>query len=727
MRMRSLAARVRRQLDRPLVVSLIYVVVSILWIVSSDKLIRRLLANPDQVLVWEIIKGIGFVSLSALLIYILMRSLTSANRELESLFAARTEALRKSEARYESLLHTAQEGVWVLDRQHCTESLNQRMAEMLKCSAEAVVGRDLCAFVVPQSKEEAKQIQQKVSAGFSQACELHLLRQDGTRFWALLNLSPLWDEQGEYNGAMCLVSDIEQSKTTQAMLELQATALQATANSIVITDAKGNIVWTNPAFTELTGYDQQEALGKNPRFLNSRRQRPELYRNLWNTILAGNTWHGELTNRRKDGTLYEKEMTITPVRSATGEITHFVAINQDVTERKSLERQLRQAQKMEAIGRLAGGVAHDFNNMLGVIIGYGDILQTQIPPDHPGNMEVLEMQKAARRAADLTRQLLAFSRKQVLQPQVLSPNSLIEELGKMLRRLIGESIEFEFRPGKEVARVKVDPGQLEQIVMNLAVNSKDAMPEGGRLILETANVKIDDDFARSHPPMRPGPYVMLSVRDTGSGMDAETLSHIFEPFFTTKEQGKGTGLGLSIVYGIVKQSGGFIWVDSELNRGSTFRIYLPPTAEAEPVTAPAPSLRSLRGTETILVVEDETSLREMIRLVLAGNGYKVLEASNARDALAILNSHSNAIPLFITDIALPGSMNGLELARAVAECTRVIRPILMTGFAGEIYTYGLTLSPEVALISKPFSSDLLLHKVREVLDGELGKSARASL
>ena len=723
-----MAGRVKKLLDRPLSLSLAYVVVSIFWIIFSDRFLSRLVADPDRVLIWGTVKGLGFVSLSALLIYILLRRLTSANRILESLFAVRTQALRKSEARYASLLQTAQEGVWVLDSQQRTESLNQRMAEMLKCPAEAIIGKEIFEFVAPQSREDVARTLQKVSTGFSQACEIKLLRQDGTELWALPNFSPLWTERGEYNGAMCLVSNIEEQKSTEALLELQATALHATANSIVITDAKGDIVWTNPAFTELTGYDQQEVLGKNPRLLKSGRQRPELYRDLWNMIRAGHTWHGELTNRRKDGTLYERETTISPVRSASGEITHFVAINQDLTERKSLELQLRQAQKLEAIGRLAGGVAHDFNNMLGVILGHGDMLQTQIPPDHPATQEILEMQKAARRAADLTRQLLAFSRKQALQPQVLNPNSLIADLGKMLRRVIGETIEFDFRPGKDVARIKVDPGQLEQIVMNLAVNAKDAMPGGGRLIVETKNVKVDNEFARTHLPMRPGPYVMLSVSDNGSGMDNETLSHIFEPFFTTKEQGKGTGLGLSIVYGIVKQSGGFIWVDSQLNHGSIFRVYLPPTTEAETATIPLPSSTSLRGTETILVVEDETSLREMIRMVLTSNGYHVLEASNASEALSILQSHAEVVHLAIIDIALPGSMNGLELAQALGSSIRPgMRTLFMTGFAGEIHTFGLTLPPEVALITKPFSTDLLLHKIRDVLDGERGKSAAVSL
>jgi signal transduction histidine kinase/ActR/RegA family two-component response regulator len=450
---------------------------------------------------------------------------------------------------------------------------------------------------------------------------------------------------------------------------------------------------------------------------------------LWNTIQAGRVWHGEMQNRHKDGRLYWEEMTIAPAFSPAGAITHFVAIKQDVTERKSLEAQLQQVRKLEAVGRLAGGVAHDFNNMLGVIIGYGDILETQLPPGHPALKNAAEMQKAARRAADLTRQLLAFSRRQILQPQVVNLDSLIEELSKMLHRLIGEDIELVFLAGQDVARVKADPGQLEQVVMNLAVNARDAMPSGGRLSIETANVNVDEDFCHRHPPMQPGSFVRLSVADTGAGMNAETLARIFEPFFTTKEQGKGTGLGLSIVYGIVKQSGGYIWVDSAPHHGTTFQIYLPPTTKAEAiVTSQAPRQVPIGGTETILVVEDDSSLREMIRTVLTAAGYRVLEAPNGAEALSLFRGWSEPVHLLITDIIMPGQMNGWELARAASINRADIRALFITGFGVESNTFGIEIDPDVMLLTKPFGADLLLRKIREALDNRAGaKSAATSL
>ena len=432
---------------------------------------------------------------------------------------------------------------------------------------------------------------------------------------------------------------------------------------------------------------------------------------------------------RRDGSRMWLLANVRATHGADGKILCYEGTLQDITERKTLELQLRQAQKLEAVGRLAGGVAHDFNNMLGVIIGYGDIVQTQLPPEHPAFRNTIEMQKAARRAADLTRQLLAFSRRQILQPQVLNLNSLLDELSKMLHRMIGEDVELVFHPGQDVARVKADPGQLEQVVMNLAVNAKDAMPRGGRLLIETANVEVDEDFAHRHVPMRPGSYVLLSVTDTGSGMDASLLSRIFEPFFTTKEQAKGTGLGLSIVYGIVKQSGGYIWVDSEPNRGSSFRIYLPPTAEAETaVTSFVPRPSSIGGTETILVVEDDASLREIIRMVLTTAGYRILEAPNGAEALTLLRGTNESVHLLVTDIIMPGRVNGWELAQSAAVIKPAMRALFMTGFGGELDTFGIAIAPDVMLITKPFSSDLLLRKVRETLDVRAGvRSAATSL
>ena len=362
---------------------------------------------------------------------------------------------------------------------------------------------------------------------------------------------------------------------------LLMTAIEQSADGIVITDAQGTIQYVNPAFTRVSGYSREEALGKNPRILKSGKHDEAYYRKLWETILGGEIWQDEITNRRSDGSLYPEQMTITPVRDQRGEITHFIAIKAEVTERKRLEQQLRQAQKMEAVGRLAGGVAHDFNNLLTIISGYSELLL-----EHPGTVEPLrgyvnEIRNASGRAASLTRQLLAFSRQQVLAPRVLDLNAVVANIEKMLKRLIGEDIDLVTVLAESLWPVKADPGQLEQVLLNLAVNARDAMPKGGMLTIETANVEMDRTYAQTHFPLSPGPYVLLAFSDTGIGMDAETQARIFEPFFTTKEKGKGTGLGLATVYGIVKQSGGYIWVYSEVGKGTTFKIYLPRSDEVD--------------------------------------------------------------------------------------------------------------------------------------------------
>ncbi|HEV2177660.1 MAG TPA: response regulator [Terriglobia bacterium] len=401
------------------------------------------------------------------------------------------------------------------------------------------------------------------------------------------------------------------------------------------------------------------------------------------------------------------------IESPTGEAPFIEGTLLDITERKQLEEQLRQSQKIEAVGRLAGGVAHDFNNLLTAILGYSDLALETLPDSSPLRRQILEIKKAGERAASLTRQLLAFSRQQVLAPQVLDLNTVVAEMEKLLRRLIGEDIELTSVSEPRLGRVKADPGQIEQVILNLAVNARDAMPEGGQITLETANFVVDEAHAREHLGLNPGPYVALAVRDTGCGMDAEIRSHIFEPFFTTKEKGKGTGLGLSMVYGVVKQSGGYIWVESEPGQGSCFTVYLP-RVEAELPGKKNPSVvgRTV-ASETILLVEDEDSVRELVRRVLEAKGYKVLEASRGEQALEAAEKHPDPIRLLLTDVVMP-HMNGRELARRLAPSHPEARVLFMSGYIGNTAD-GKELESEGAFLHKPFTSDALARKVREVL------------
>src|SRR5947208_2078935 len=400
-----------------------------------------------------------------------------------------------------------------------------------------------------------------------------------------------------------------------------------------------------------------------------------------------------------------------------GRLVGILGIGRDVTERVQLEQQLRQAQKMEAVGRLAGGIAHDFNNILTAITGYADLLLEDLGATDPRRLDADEIHKAADRAAGLTRQLLAFSRQQVLQPTVLEVNKLVSDLEKMLRRLLGEDVELSTRLAPTTGRVKADPGQLEQVVMNLAVNARDAMPNGGKLTLETANVDLDEAYATDHYPARAGPFVLLAVSDTGIGMNEETQAHMFEPFFTTKGKGKGTGLGLATVYGIIKQRGGFIWLYSEGGQVSTFKLYLPRVQElAERASQPAqPPARAARGTETVLVVEDEAPVRSVARQVLERHGYTVLEAPSAEAALDIATRYSGAIHLLLTDVVMPG-LNGRQLATRLADLRPDARVIFMSGYTDDAVTRHGVLEPGSAYVQKPFTPDAIARRVREVLD-----------
>jgi nitrogen-specific signal transduction histidine kinase/ActR/RegA family two-component response regulator len=413
-------------------------------------------------------------------------------------------------------------------------------------------------------------------------------------------------------------------------------------------------------------------------------------------------------------------MTGHPVLQKDNSVAYFEVFAEDITERRTLERQLFQSQKMEAIGRLAGGIAHDFNNLLSVILGHSDILEQQAGTNSRLGKSVEATRNAAERAAALTMQLLAFSRKQVIDPTVIDLNQSVSEIQKMLHRIIGEDIELTIRLQPGLGYVKADSGQLGQVLMNLAVNSRDAMPNGGKLAIETANVELDDTYVRQHLGAKPGPFIMLAVSDTGIGMDSETLSHIFEPFFTTKEPGKGTGLGLSMVYGIIKQNNGYVMAYSEPGRGTTFKIYFPRTVESLPVS------RSVEkeipgGSETILVVEDELALRELTCVLLQEAGYTVLESTGVEDAIATAKDSQRKIDLLLTDIVMP-RLDGRELANQLVALRPNLKVLYMSGYTDDVIVHRGLLKQATVLVQKPFTKAKLLRKVRETLDSQFTNS-----
>ncbi len=427
-------------------------------------------------------------------------------------------------------------------------------------------------------------------------------------------------------------------------------------------------------------------------------------------IRSGGPWR----HKKKDGAIIFVEVTHSRIEHKGRRA--FLVLIHDVTERTRYEEALRQSMKMEAVGRLAGGVAHDFNNMLTIILGYCNLTLDQLPGADPLRSNIEGIRKAAERAALLTRQMLAFSRRQVLQPRILDLNEIITDISKMIRRLIGENIELVISPDRTLHRVKADPSQIEQILMNLIVNSRDAMPDGGRIVIETRNVELDENYTRRHAASHPGGYAMIAVTDNGMGMDAKTTQLIFEPFFTTKTTDQGTGLGLATVYGIVKQSGGNIWVYSEPGQGTTFKIYLPVVADKEPREKPKTDSGSLTGTETVLLVEDESELRILARDILKKNGYRIIEAVHGEDALAKASQHHGPIHLMISDVMMP-KLGGQELARRLKSTRKETKVIFMSGYASDAVLRHGVLEPGAVFIEKPFTGDTLMQHVRRVLDG----------
>jgi len=485
---------------------------------------------------------------------------------------------------------------------------------------------------------------------------------------------------------------------------------------IAVVDPEWRRLYNSPAYARILGFTDEELAGK----LYFDHVHPDDRYSAEQAIKAstGNVQVRTIQYRmkHKDESWRVIESGASAIMNTQGTVERYVIVNRDVSEQRQLEEKFRQAQKMEAVGRLSGGVAHDFNNLLGVIIGYAEFLQESLEAENTLRGSVDEILKAGKRAASLTRQLLAFSRQQVLDPKVIDLNAVVSDMDKMLRRLIGEDIDLSTVLGADLGRIKADQGQLEQVLMNLVVNARDAMPQGGKLLIHTENMIMDQAFIRRYPyPVQPGPYVCLTVSDTGIGMDAETKARAFEPFFTTKEKGKGTGLGLSMVYGVVKQSGGYIDIESSPGVGTTFKIYLPRVEEAAKTEHSSKPAASFTGNETILVAEDEASLRSLTRATLEQCGYRVLEAKDGVEALEVSDGHEGAIDLLLTDMVMPG-MGGRALAQELTRRRPEIRVAYMSGYTGQSVGSQGPVDPGSVFLMKPFTRELLTRKIREALD-----------
>ncbi len=642
------------------------------------------------------------------------------------------EGLLASEARKGAILEGALDCIVTIDHAGNITDFNPAAERAFGYRRADVIGRPMVELIIPPALREAhrqglaRYLATREAKVIGRRIEMRAMRSDGSEFPVELTVSRIpAAEPPVFTG---FIRDITERRAAEAelrgTLSLLAATLESTTDGILVVDRGGKIVSLNRKFVAmwripqavLDSRDDDQAI----RFVLSQLEDPEAFVSKVRELYAQPDAESFDVLEFTDGRVFERYSM--PQRidgQSVGRVWSF----RDVTERRRAETelreselQLRQSQKMDAIGRLAGGVAHDFNNLLTVILGYCDaMLETLVAPD-PMRHAAEEIKSAAERAAALTRQLLAFSRKQMLEPRELDLNVALAGTGRLLRRLIGEDIELELKLDPDLGRVVADEQQVQQVIMNLAINARDAMPRGGRLTLATANARLDASYAHLHPPLPPGEYVMLTVSDTGLGMDAETRSRVFEPFFTTKEQGKGTGLGLATVYGIVKQSGGYIWVYSEPGQGTVFKIYLPRLDASSLVgEGVAAASRLSAGTETVLLVEDEAMVRDLLRGALEGRGYRVLAAGSGEQALEVASAHRGPLHLLVTDVVMPG-MRGPELATRLGPLHPELRVLHVSGYADDAALRHGVREGSTAFLQKPFTVEALVRKIREVLD-----------
>jgi PAS domain S-box-containing protein len=639
-------------------------------------------------------------------------------------------ALQASESRKDAILKSALDCVITIDHEGKVIDFNPAAEQTFGYSSEDVVGRQMANLIVPPAVREqhksgfARYLATGCASVLGKRLEVAGMRADGSEIPVELTITAIGElPQPTFTA---FIRDLTESKRAEQELresEERYRDLVENAHDLIYEhDLEGNYTSTNKAAERITGYSHEESLKLNlkqgvaPEYLGKAQQ-------MLQQKLAGERVTAyELEILAKDGHRVAVEVN-TRLVLRDGVPVGVQGIARDITERKRLEKalheseeQLRQSQKLEAIGQLAGGVAHDFNNLLTAINGYSALALRRVGEDHPISSYLEEISKAGDRAANLTRQLLAFGRKQLLQPLAINLNDIVGDMSKLLKRLIGEDIQLVTKPGANLKQIKADPGQLEQVLVNLVVNARDAMPRGGTVTIETANTKLDGPYASAHVGVTPGDYVVLAISDTGTGMDHATRSRVFEPFFTTKEKGKGTGLGLSTVYGIVKQSGGNVWVYSELGKGTTFKVYLPQVDDDVAARDESKTVVSTkRGSETVLLVEDEEMVRKLASELLEESGYVVMSAGGGEEAINFANQHKDRIDLLITDVVMP-KISGREVAAQLKKIHPETKVLFMSGYTDEAIVHHGIVDSDIAFIQKPFSQNALAQKIREVLD-----------
>ncbi len=623
------------------------------------------------------------------------------------------EALRESRDLLRILMDSLRVGILYVDPQERIVFANQTFGtwwgrpgvDLSGCTVRDILGDH---YAVIQGRIEAVLIGQEI------AYEETVKYKDGVTRDISVSYAPHIAADGQIKGIACLIADITSLKRREEAQRRLSTAVEQAAEAIVITDIGGNIQYVNPAFERITGYSRQEAMGENPKILNSGEHDKKFYEKLWKTITNGESWAGRFVNKKKDGTLYREDATISPVRDSSGRIVNYVAVKRDITREIELQKQLTQAQKMEAIGTLAGGIAHDFNNLLQVVIGYSDLLLSDKQED-PGYAGLKKIYEAGKKGADLVQKLLTLSRKAESELRPVNLNDEIIQAQGFLSRTIPKTIKIQAHLSDNLAAIMADSSQLGQILMNMAVNARDAMPDGGTLIFETANIELDQEYCSIHLEATPGSYVLLTVTDSGSGMDKETMSHIFEPFFTTKEKEKGTGLGLATVYGIVKQQGGFINCYSEPRLGTTFRAYFPAIEAKTNSDIQTKKPFIIGGSETILLVDDEHSVLEVGKNILSRLGYDVITACDGKEALEIYKMETGRISLVILDVIMP-EMDGKQCLVEILRFNPNARVLMSSGHSEHAPINGAQANGSKGFVGKPYNMAKLLEKVRHVLD-----------
>lgn len=623
-------------------------------------------------------------------------------------------ALKESEERYRTLVEESFDGMFIQKGPKILFA-NSRLHEMLGYAPSELEGLDHWTVYHPdyqkitRERAIARMRGEKVTSQY----EVKLQRKDGSSFDGEISARAV-TIKGE-PGVVVWVRDISKRKRSEEAQKRLATAVEQAAEAIVITDTTGRIQYVNPAFERVSGYVRDEVLGRNPRVLKSGNLDKTFYKNLWDTIHKGEVWTGRFVNKRKDGSIYKEDSTISPVRDSNGKIVNFVAVKRDMTEHLQLSEQLLQAQKMEAVGILAGGIAHDFNNLLQVTLGYSELLLSQKEDDDPDSADLQKIFHAAKNGADLVQRLLTFSRKVEPKPRPLNLNRQVVQVEKLLRRTIPRMIAIQLDLSDNLARIHADPSQVEQVLMNLAVNARDAMPDGGKLTMRTATVTLDNEWCKIHMGPKPGEYVLLTVSDTGLGMDKATVDHIFEPFYTTKELGRGTGLGLAMVYGIVKQHNGHIMCESEIGRGTSFNVYFPAIETREELRPEETGIVPALGMETVLLVDDEEFIRELGRRILSDAGYTVLTAANGKEALEIFKREAAKISLVILDLIMP-EMGGKECLKGILNVDQHAKILMASGLSAQFSIKESVEMGASGFVGKPFRIKELLGQVRKILD-----------